>query len=52
MEMDRKNRNCYNYRRFGHLARNCRNKGIRGRIGEGKRLKYSRNNRQSNLNRE
>ena len=62
MKVDRENKNCYNYRRFGHLARNYRNKGTRDRIGERKKLEYSRNennmqrrieegNRQSNLNR-
>ena len=44
--MDWENRNCYNCRGFGHLARNCRNRGIGNRIGEKRRLKYGQNNRQ------
>jgi len=62
MEVDCGNRNCYNYRKFGYLARNCRNRGIEGRIGKRRRLEYRRNenngerrmieggNRQNNLN--
>ena len=52
----RKNRNCYNYRRFGHLARNCRNRETGNRIGDGRRLKYKQRliikegNKQGNLN--
>jgi len=47
MEVDWENRNCYNCRCFGHIARYCRNRGIEGKIGEGKRLKYqgNKNNR-------
>ena len=57
MEVDRSNRNCYSYGGFGHLARNCRNKGIKDKIGDGRRLEYgqrlrSEENGQSNLNRE
>ena len=58
MEVDRGNRNCYNCRGFGHLARNCRNRGTGNIIGEERRLEYGqrlvieRNNRQCNLNRE
>ena len=40
MDMDQGNRNCYNCRVFGHLARNCRNRGIGNRIGKERRLKY------------
>jgi len=40
MDVDRGNRNCYSYRGFGHLARNCRNRGIGNRNEEGKRLEY------------
>jgi len=53
MDVDQENRNCYNYERFGHLARNFSNRGIRNKIGKGRRLKYRQgNNRQCNLNRE
>jgi len=38
--MDYGNRNCYNYRRFRHLVRNCRNRGTENRIREGRRLEY------------
>ena len=46
MNMDYGNRNCYNCRRFGHIARNYRNRGTGNRIGEGRRLEYKQNNRQ------
>jgi len=52
----RENRNCYSCGGFRHLARNCRNRRIGNRIGEGKRLEYRRQRRekkgkrQSNLN--
>ena len=62
MNVDRGNRNCYNYRGFGHLVRNCRNRRIEGRMGKGRRLKYKQRNngqrmikeenRQNNLNEE
>ena len=39
MNIDRE-RNCYACREFGHLARNCKNRGIGNRIGESKRLEY------------
>jgi len=32
--------NCYNYRGFGYLVRNCRNRKI---IGQGKRFEYKDN---------
>jgi len=41
--MSRENRNCYNCERFGHLARNCRNRRIGDRIREDKKLEYGRN---------
>jgi len=50
------NQNCYNYRRFGHLARNCRNRRTENRMGNGRRLEYGqrlrieRGNGQENLN--
>ena len=41
MDVDRrKRRNCYNYRGFGHIARNCRNRGVGSRIREERRLEY------------
>jgi len=41
MDVDRrKNRNCYSCGGFGHLARNCRNRRIGNKIGEGRRLEY------------
>jgi len=50
MDVDRrKNRNCYNYGGFGHLARNCRNRRIENRIGEGRRLEYGGNERQGRI---
>ena len=53
IDVDRRNKNCYNCREFRHLARNCRNKDIGNRIGEGRRLEYGQeNNRQNNLNEE
>jgi len=64
MEVDKSNRNCYSCGDFGHLARNCRNKGIAERIGQGRRLEYrnenngqkrtteGENKQQDNLNRE
>jgi len=59
--VDRENRNCYNCRDFRHLVKNFRNRGIGGRIGEGRRLEYGNGshkqrrmieggNEQSNLN--
>ena len=39
MEIDR-GRNCYACGGFGHMARNCRNKG-RGRPMDGRRVEYS-----------
>jgi len=38
MEVDR-GRNCYACRRFGHMARHCRNRG-RGRPMERRRIEY------------
>jgi len=45
MEVNYVNRNCYNYKRFGYLAKNYRNKK---RIGQERRLEYrgNKNNRQ------
>ena len=60
MAVDRWNRNCYNCGRFGHLARNYRNRGIENRSRERRRLEYGQDNgqrlriegenRQNNLN--
>ena len=58
MKVDKSNRNCYSCRCFGHLARNCRNRGAGNRIRDGRRLEYNSNgnngsergNRQDNLN--
>jgi len=44
MEVDKSNRNCYSCRGFGHLARNYRNRGTGGRIGQGRRLEYGNEN--------
>ena len=55
MEVDRReNRNCYSCKEFRHLARNCRNRRIKNRIGEERRPEYggNRNDRQSNLKEE
>jgi len=56
--VDYANRNCYNCRGFGHLARNCKNRRIENKIEEERRLEYierrmiERENKQSsNLNR-
>ena len=48
MEIDRRNRNCYNCRRFGHLVRNYKNKRIGGRIGKDRRLEYRNKNNKQN----
>ena len=46
IDMDRReNRNCYTCGGFGHLARNCRNRGI----GMNKRMKVDQDTN-SNLN--
>ena len=44
MDMDRGNWNYYNCRRFGHLARNYKNRRTGGRIREERRLEYSNRN--------
>ena len=41
MDIDR-GRNCYACEVFGHIARNCRNWGMRGRVGENRRVEYGR----------
>ena len=39
MDIDR-GRNCYACGGFGHIARHCRNRGMRGRVGENRRVEY------------
>ena len=39
MEVDR-GRNCFACGGFGHMARYCRNWGMRGRVGENRRIEY------------
>ena len=39
MEIDR-GRNCFACGGFGHMARNCRNRGMRGRVAENRRVEY------------
>ena len=39
MEIDR-GRNCFACGGFGHMARHCRNRGMRGRVGENRRIEY------------
>ena len=39
MEVDR-GRNCFACGRFRHMARHCRNWGMRGRMAENRRVEY------------
>ena len=39
MEVDR-GRNCFVCGGFGHMARHCRNQGMRGKVAENKRVEY------------
>ena len=39
MDIDR-GRNCYACGGFGHMAHNCRNRGMRGRVEENRRVEY------------
>jgi len=39
MDVDR-GRNYYACGRFGHMARHCRNRGMRGRVAENRRVEY------------
>jgi len=50
IDIDRE-RNCYACGEFRHMARNCRNRRMRNRIEESRRLEYGQgDNRQNNLN--
>ena len=51
MNVNQGNRNYYNYKRFGHLTRNCENRKAGNKIGEGKRLEYggNKNNEQRRI---
>jgi len=50
IDMNRE-RNCYTYRGFRHIAWHCRNRGVGNRIGKRRRLEYgsSKNNRQKRV---
>ena len=57
MDVDCRNRNCYNYGGFRYLTRNCRNRETENRTGEERRLEYRNrrmieegNENSSNLN--
>ena len=39
MDIDR-GQNCYACRGFGHMAHNCRNRGIQGRVADNRRVEY------------
>ena len=39
MEVD-SGRNCFACGGFGHMAHHCRNRGMRGRVGENRRIEY------------
>ena len=39
MEIDR-GRNCFACGGFGHMAHHCRNRGMRGRVAENRRVEY------------
>ena len=39
MDIDRE-RNCFAYGRFGHMACHCRNWGQRGRVVDNRRVEY------------
>ena len=43
-----KGRNYYACGGFGHIARHCRNRGQRGRVGEGRRVEYEQWGRERN----
>jgi len=48
MEVDH-GRNCYACGGFGHMAHHCRNRGQRGRVAEGRRLEYGREEIEGNF---
>ena len=39
MDIDR-GQNCYACGGFGHMARHCRNRGMRGRVADNRRVEY------------
>ena len=43
MDIDR-GRNCYACGGFGYMVRHCRNRGMRGRVGENRRVEYGGGN--------
>ena len=49
MEIDR-GRNCFACGGFGHMARNCINRGMRGRVAENRRVEYGGGNIEEIMN--
>jgi len=46
IDTNQENRNCYSCGEFGHLVRNCRNRGMENRTRERRKLEYGQNNEQ------